>query len=216
MVSLAFWLVQRGRGWVRGLFGALAALARLQGATLVLPLLFGALRARKFQFWPVSLDFLWPMLPPLALGGFMLVRAWAGIESVFATYAAGMHHTPAFPWIGMVINVRNMISGIAHPTDWLDFLISCLLIVLTVIAWRRLSPIYALYVTFAVLFNISYVRTPHPMSSVGRHSIEVFPVFFLLGRWGNRTPWLNRLILYPSIILSLYLSGQFVMWGWVG
>ncbi len=216
LVGLALWMGQRGRGWVSGLCSTLAALTRLQGGVLALLLAFEALRARKFRLWPLGADLLWPVLPALASFFFLIGRAWAGIEPISITYATHWHHASTFPWVGMATNVRHMIAGTAHPTDWFDFLVACLLIVLTVIAWRQLSPIYALYMTLAVLFNIPHVRTPHPMCSVGRHSIEVFPVFFLLGRWGSRTPWLNRLILYPSIILCLYLSGQFVMWGWVG
>jgi Gpi18-like mannosyltransferase len=215
MVTLSFWVARRG--WIRvgGLCGALAALTRLQGVTLVLPLLYEKLRARRFRLLPFSVDFLWALLPPVALGGFMLVREWAGVESVSSFYSSGWHHRLAFPWVGMVTNVRNMVAGTAHPTDYLDFLTAWLMIALTVIVWQRLSPVYALYMTIAVLFNISHLRTPHPMCSVGRHSIEVFPIFFLLGRWG-RNAWLNRLILYPSIALLLYLSGQFVLGGWVG
>jgi len=70
--------------------------------------------------------------------------------------------------------------------------------------------------TAALLFNVSYVRMPHPMCAVGRHMVELFPAFFLLGRWGHRGPWRNRVILYVSVILLLYLSGQFVLGGWVG
>jgi hypothetical protein len=71
-------------------------------------------------------------------------------------------------------------------------------------------------VTVALLFNISHLRAPHPMCSVGRHAVELFPAFFLLGYLGNRGPWCNRLILYSFVILLFYLSGQFVLGGWVG
>jgi hypothetical protein len=70
--------------------------------------------------------------------------------------------------------------------------------------------------TAALLFSISSLRAVHPMASVGRYTLELFPGFFLLGSLGERNPWLNRLILYPSIALFLYLSAQFVLWGWVG
>jgi hypothetical protein len=54
------------------------------------------------------------------------------------------------------------------------------------------------------------------MCAFGRHTVELFPAFFLLGIEGNRGPWRNRAILYVSIVMLLYLSGQFVLGGWVG
>ena len=54
------------------------------------------------------------------------------------------------------------------------------------------------------------------MCSVVRHTVELFPMFFLLGRWAEHGAWRNRLVVYPSVLLWLWLSGQFVLWGWVG
>lgn len=216
LTALAFWMALRGRGWAAGLCGALAALARLQGGALALPLLFIALSQHKFRLLPLKTDFLWPLLPVLASAGFLLGRAWAGIEPVAVTQATYWHQVSAAPWVGMAVNLRNMLGGAAHPTDYLDLAAAWFAIVLTVIAWRRLQPAYVLYMTTVMLLSISHLRTPHPMSSVGRYVMELFPAFFLLGRWGGRSPWLNRLVVYPSALLLLWLSGQFVLWGWVG
>lgn len=216
LVGLTLWMAQRERGWAAGLCGGLAALTRLQGGTLSLLLLFEALRARRFRLLPLKMDLLWPLFPALTSIGFLLGRAWVGIEPISVTYAVHWRQIPALPWVGMVANLRNMLAGTAHPTDYLDFLAGWLFVVLTVVAWRRLHPIYALYMTVAMLFNISYLRTPHPLSGMGRHTMELLSAFFLLGRLGERNAWLNRLILYPSIALFLYLSAQFVLWGWVG
>ena len=183
---------------------------------LALPLLLEVLRSRRFRLLPLGMDLLWPLLPVLASAGFLVGRALAGIEFISTTYAVHWHHVSAFPWVAMVTNVRNMLAGTAHLTDYLDFLAAWLFIGLTVVAWKRLRPAYALYMTVVVLFSISHLRMPHPMASVGRYSMELFPAFFLLGKWGNQSPWLNRLVLYPSIALLLYLSGQFMLWGWVG
>ncbi len=215
LVTLAFWLALRGRGWAAGLCGALAALARLQGGMLALPLLILAWRLHREQPRGLPLP-VWPFLPALASVGFLVGRALAGIEPIAVTYATNWHHVPAPPWVGIVTNWRNMLAGMAHPTDYLDLAAAWLAIVLVLIAWFWLHPAYALYMTVTLLFGVSHVRTPHPMCSVGRHTVELFPVFFLLGRWTERSAWLNRLLVYPSVLLWLWLSGQFVLWGWVG
>jgi hypothetical protein len=216
LVALAFWMAQQGRRWLAGLCAALAALTRLQGGLLALPLLFEALRVREFRLLPLRTDFLAPLLPAVAVGGFLLGRAWAGVEPISSTYAIHWHETPAFPGAALMTSLRHMLVGIAHPTDYLDFAAGCLFAVLTVVAWRGLRPFYALHMSAALLCTLAYQRMPHPLSGVGRHTMDLFPAFFLLGRWGEHSPWLNRLILYPSLTLFLYLSAQFVLWGWVG
>jgi len=216
LAGLAFWMAQRGRGWAAGLCGGLAALTRLQGVAFVLPLLFIALRQRGFRLWPLRQDLLWPLLPAVASVGFVLGRAWAGLEPVSVVHAVHWHQTFAFPWVSMAANLRNMLAGIAHPTDYLDLLAAWLSIALMVVAWRQLNPAYALYMTAMTLFNITHLRVPHPMCSVGRYTMGLFPGFFLLGGWGARQVWLNRLITYGSVLLLMWLSGQFFLWGWTG
>ena len=216
LAGLAFWLAQRERGWMAGLCGVLAALTRLQGAAVALPLLFIALRQRGFRLWPLRLDLLWPLLPALASVGFVLGRAWAGLEPISVVHAMYWRQTFAFPWVSMAANLRNMLGGMAHPTDYLDLTAAWLGIALTVVAWWQLNPAYALYMSAMTLLNITHLRTPHPMSSVGRYTMGLFPGFFLLGRWGARHVWLNRLITYGSVLLLMWLSGQFFLWGWTG
>jgi hypothetical protein len=215
LASQSFCLMRRGWGWASGLCGALAALTRLQGVVLVLPLLFEALRARRYRVFPLGMDLGWPMLPALGSLGFLLGRAWMGIEPMSFIYATLWNQRPAWPWMGMLANVSNMIAGTAHPTDYLDFVVILTFIALTVIAWRRLRFSYVLYMAVILFFSTASLRMPHPMASAGRYMMALFPAFFLLGQWG-RNAWLNRLILYPSVALLLYLSGQFVLGGWVG
>ncbi len=98
-VTLAFWLAQQGRGWAAGLCGALAALTRLSGALLALPLLWIALERCRFRIWPPRLDLLWPALPPLASLGFLAWRAWMGSNrSTLRTPPSGITDPPRPGW----------------------------------------------------------------------------------------------------------------------
>jgi hypothetical protein len=54
-----------------------------------------------------------------------------------------------------------------------------------------------------------------PLFSFGRYTLVFFPTFMVLGQAGKH-PWRHRLILYPSLLLYLFFSGQFFLWGWVG
>ena len=51
--------------------------------------------------------------------------------------------------------------------------------------------------------------------SASRYVLALFPGFIVLGRLGASRAWVHRLIVYPSIVGLLYLTGQFVIWGWV-
>jgi hypothetical protein len=65
---------------------------------------------------------------------------------------------------------------------------------------------------FAPLFRMT---TSQPLVSMLRYVLVLFPVLILFGGWG-RNAWVNRLFVYSSVPLQLFLSAQFVMWGWVG
>jgi hypothetical protein len=65
---------------------------------------------------------------------------------------------------------------------------------------------------FAPLLRMT---TSQPLVSMVRYVLALFPVFIVLGGWG-RNAWVNRLLVYSSVPLQLYLSAQFLMWGWVG
>jgi hypothetical protein len=81
-------------------------------------------------------------------------------------------------------------------------------------AYRKLDPTYGLYSTVLLLFMLLPASSQKPLFSFSRYALAFFPMFMVFGLAG-KNPWINRLILYPSIGLYLYFSGQFFMWGWV-
>lgn len=216
LAALAFWAMWRRHWWAAGVCGALAALTRVQGAVLALPLLFKALHQRRFHPLPLRWDLVWSLLPGLAAVGFLFWRAQAGFEPMRVVWATHFQDNAAWPGESLSYAVRVLVSGGAHVTDYLDVGAALLFLVLTVLAWGRLSTPYVLYMAAAWWLSLSHVRVPHPLASTGRYMIGLFPAFFLLGRAGARSPWLNRLILYPSLALLLFLSANFVLWGWSG
>jgi len=72
--------------------------------------------------------------------------------------------------------------------------------------------VYALLMYLAPLFRMT---TLQPLVSMDRYVLAVFPVFIWLGARGQNA-WVNRAVVYLSFPLQLYLSAQFVLWGWVG
>ncbi len=102
-----------------------------------------------------------------------------------------------------------------HPLRLIfDFFCALLLAVTTVITFRRLGVTYGLYSAMLLLFMLLPVSELKPLFSFSRYALVFFPTFMILGLAG-KNPWAHRLIVYPSIALYLYFSGQFFMWGWV-
>jgi hypothetical protein len=101
-------------------------------------------------------------------------------------------------------------------TLWFDFFTALLLLTTTVWAffrWRH-QPSWGLYAALLLLFMLLPSSEFKPLYSFSRYALAFFPTFFLLAQAGER-PFANRLILYPSLLLYLYFSAQFFIWGWV-
>jgi hypothetical protein len=216
LTGLTFWAIWRRHWWLAGICGALAALTRVQGAILTFPILFEALRQHKFRLRPALLDAIWALLPGLAAVGFLVWRHTLGFPPVSQVWATHFHDKMAWPWTSLSYALRMMLFDNPHITDILDFIAAITFLILTIIAWRELPLAYSLYMTAIWWLSLSHVRAPHPLASTGRYMLEMFPAFFLLSRIGDRTSWLNRLILYPSVSLLLFLSANFFLWGWSG
>jgi len=120
----------------------------------------------------------------------------------------------AWPGADLVAAAWFIMSG--QVTLVLIFNVVCagLLIFTTPIVWRRFPTIYSLYMISLLLVTLMTYVEQRPLNSLSRYTLAFFPAFMVLGQLG-RLPWVNRLILYPSLVLYLYFSGQFFLWGWV-
>lgn len=224
LLALAsLWSARNGRFWLAGLFGFLASLTRLTGWILIAPLAYELWR-QKFagrKAWTAAqLSNLLPcFLPPLALLGFIAWRWWAGLPPLAQMYQHYWHQTTDLPGSDIFRAISTLFFGGSGRANELislslDFLVLLFLLATTGFVWRRLGRTYGLYSLFLLLFILLPTSELKPLYSFSRYALAFFPAFMLLGLAGQR-PLLNRLILYPSLPLCLYFSGQFFMWGWV-
>jgi hypothetical protein len=158
-------------------------------------------------------------LPGLGTAVFLLWRWWAGLPPLGAIYEQYWYQTTGFPGRDLGTAVQSILfNGPARSGEFtliLDFLMVFFLLAATLWTFRRLGTTYGLYSALLLLFMLLPTSANYkPLYSFSRYALAFFPAFMMLGWMGER-PWLNRLILYPSIILYLYLSGQFFIWGWV-
>ncbi len=209
---------EKERFWLAGMCAFCAALTRTTGVGLILPMAFFLWRSwRRIQKinWAGALAIL---LPGLAFGLFLGYRAWAGLPPIGQVYADHWHQTTSFPGVDLATALRIMVSGegirAGEFTLLFDFVIALALFVVVAFAFRRFEAALGLYCAVMLLFMLLPRSDLKPIYSFSRYALTFYPMFLLLGVAG-KNPWINRLILYPFFILSLYFSGQFFIWGWV-
>lgn len=211
----ALYCARKGKWNLAGIMALLASLTRLQGCILFFPLAYEYLERRDFRLRNLAWSGLSVFSAPVGLGGFVLFRYFNGYPPLRETYEVHWASTAAFPWESLVRAGRTFLAGRSAPADVLDLIFVCFFIFLTVIACRRLPQIYGIYMVIAILFLLSRTNAIHPLLGMSRFVLSLFPAFILLATTAQNS-LINRLIVYPSVILLVYLTGQFVMWGWVG
>ena len=214
--SVALLAARRSRWLVSGLAAGLAALSRLTGALLIVPVGASALLAvRKDRSWR----------PIVAAGGALLgalafpLYVWLGMGlsplAPIEVQAARAQGGFAFPGVNLTIAIQRLAGGEANFADLFDLALLLLFIGLAVPVWRQLSRPLALFYLGYLLLHLSRVAEIAPLLGMARYVLVLFPAYLVLAGWGRR-PWIHRLIVYLSAAGLLLLSGQFAIWGWVG
>jgi hypothetical protein len=208
---LLFFVALGRERWVwAGLCAGLAVLTRLQGIVLLLPLVYGWLQSKSFSKSGIVAI----ALPPVAALIYLVLRASVAPVSVLPMNEPELSARLIPPWENYLYAITTLLSGRFILPDLLNFLAALLLVIAVVAGWRRLPMSLNLYnVGSLFLLTMRFVDT-QPLNSLIRYSLAFFPVFVFLGSVG-KNPWANRVILYAGFALNLYLTAQFVLWGWV-
>jgi Mannosyltransferase (PIG-V) len=217
LVVACFLAMERGRMGLAGALAFLAALTRLQGIVLALPLLWVALqdwRAGRHQMRP----WLAAAMPPL---GSLLFMAYVRIAlhggSVTDVYAQQVHQQLSPPWSTLgsywtALQAHHWYL-FSYPTgNWVDAMNLALalgILALAVPARRVLGTPLWLYAlaTWGVTLCIH--------QSTARYMLTVFPALITLAVWAPGR-WTVRLALLLGAPLMLFVAGEFVLWSFVG
>ena len=206
---------QNGRFFPASLLAFLAALTRLNGWLLFFPLALLAWQQGR-RNWQTAVFLPLPLLAPAL---FIAYRAWIGLSSLAAVYAAHWFQRVGVPGQDVVTAVRLLLFGdqITSSRFVLAFNLAVAigLLVGTWLVWRRFGAVYGVYMATMLLFILLPTSAVKPLYSFSRYALAFFPLFWLLGEWGEKRPFVHRLILYTSFLLFLYFSGQFFLGGWV-
>ena len=214
MVSVLLSLrCMKTRSWAwAGFWTFCAILIRLQGAALLVPMIYLMYAdppfLRKTSHWAGFIV--------AGFGGvsYLYLRYVEGTGRLLPTVESEWQARLALPGESYLYAIRTIIAGNSTFIDLLNFIVATLFVILLFRGWRKIPLEYNLFAAVNLfILSIRIVET-QPLNSMIRFSLTLFPAFYTLGLAGER-PWLRRVITYSSIALSLYLSGQFMIWGWV-
>lgn len=200
--------------WGRsGVWGACAALTRLQGVLLIVPLTYLAWREHGKRADVVSFDalrFASLLLIPLGAIAFL---AFTNL-SLFNVYESRLQARFVMPWENVGAAVMLLANGRGSFIDILNLLVTFIFGAMIILSWNRLPRELGLYSVVMFLAPAFRMTTQQPLVSMIRYVLAIFPVFILVGQWSDK-PWVQRALVYLWFPLQLFLSAQFFLWGWV-
>ena len=169
-------------------------------------------RERIFLRKPAS----WFGLTLPAIGGlfYLFLRSRQVTQGVVPLVESDWHARLVPPWETYWYAIQTLASGKFTFIDLLNWAVVTLFVILLVAGWRKIPLEYNLYTAFSLLIMLIRIVETQPLISMSRYSLTLFPSFFILAR-ASENPWHRRLIIYTFIPLNLYLSAQFLSWGWV-
>jgi len=195
-----------------GFWAFCAIITRLQGAALVVPMLTLMWQAKAFLRKPAH----WFGLALAGMGGvfYLFLRSTQVTNGLVPLVESDWHAHLVPPWETYWYAIQTLASGRFTFIDLLNWAVVTLFILLLIAGWRKIPLEYNFYTAFSLLIILIRIVDTQPLISMSRYSLTLFPSFFVLGLAGEN-PWLRRLIIYTFILLNLYLSAQFFLWGWV-
>ncbi len=218
----AYYLARRDRWLAAGLFGIAAALTRLHGV-LVAVLLLGEWWRRwrsDSQRKPSFAALAAPALTPLGTAAYM-VFCWRtfGNPLAFASAASAWGRVPQGPFVTMTEALQapegGWLSGLLAGTVHVDNLIDLSMVLLFLMLGCALLALRRWGEGFFVVLGVTLSFGSGLLMSQRRYMWVLFPVFILLGQWGER-PWVDRTISYVSVLGLALMTALFANGYWVG
>ena len=193
----AFLAAERRHRAAAGILLALAALTRLQGAVLVLPLVILMLRQ---DGWRPRLSQAWPLLGPLAAVAFLGYVGWL-------TGSAGAYGAAQADWgrVGLGGAASGQVIGATFAPLQLT-LLAILCASLFPLVYVRVDGMPVEYVLVPVLY-VGAAFASGSLESIGRYVTVAFPLFWLIAArrgvfWRRAWPALSAGLLGVFALLS--------------
>ncbi|HME82030.1 MAG TPA: mannosyltransferase family protein [Candidatus Eremiobacteraceae bacterium] len=207
---------RRGNFITSGLVGALAALTRVEGVLVALPLLYEVWRGwREGQSTALFRGLIGLALVPTGLLIYMgYLYALVGDPMAFQKIQVDWNRHLSFPWVS-IFNTIRLIG--AHPlaspstvNHLIELVFTLAFLVLMIVSFRLLRPSYSWYFAASLLVPMS----TSSLMSMPRFELVVFPAFMLMALWGRR-PIVNSAIVSLFLPLLGLFTVLFADWYWL-
>ena len=219
----ALYAARRHRWAIAAMLGLLTGLSRLMGL-IAAPMLavewWMQRRRAPAGAGPSAAALLAPLAVVIGMAVFMLYLQWNfGDPLVFAHASEAWGRQPSSPIETVAELLRPPIEGWGSailagrlPLDnWIDLLVSLTTLTLGGVLLRQRRWSEGLFVVLGALIPLSSGL----LMSQRRYVWTLFPIFFVLARWGER-PWLDRVITALSLLGLGLFTALFANWYWVG
>jgi hypothetical protein len=191
--------VRKGRPGLGGIAGLLAALTRMPGLLIAIPMAIEILRDRDRSRWQLGFVLLVPMGTLLYFG-----YLWQLTGEPFAYFIGqqGWHKELVPLWYHPL---RWVLSPELGPETYLEVASAAFMGAILIAGWRRLRWSYWFYLaaSFALLMSSSYLL------GLPRYCAALFPMYIALAEIAQRKPAVGQAILLVSAMIS-----PAVFWVW--
>jgi Mannosyltransferase (PIG-V) len=238
--AATFYAARRGRWATAGVLGGLAALARVTGILLVIPVLILFLYGPRGDAQPdremrhlmpryrLTPAVMWAALIPVGTAGFSGYLALRGYGPLAFLHAQSQfsHHVTTFPiitvWNGALIAWQQLklglhgVVGLVSPTQSVVGIVA--LGAAAVALWgvfRRLPFAYGAYIVIGLLVPLSSPTVGDPLKGLARYETVLFPLYMAAAAWATERGMRRPLLLGFGALL-IFFTVQFATWHIVG
>ena len=212
-VIASIYYARLGKWHFAGSLSLFASLTRIAGL-LLLPVLIIEYFHQKGWKPKVDLNILWPFL---ALAGFLIYlninTQITGNPFTFVQIQSNHFNNNLDPWAGLT-SAYDFATGAPYPhniTAGITPLASAVfgLLMVGIGVWRRLRPVYTVYMFLSLGLAISTSL----WRSVPRYVLAMFPMFILLGLLTRRKAVIIPVVLVSGVLLC-YFTALFALGWW--
>jgi hypothetical protein len=235
-----FYAARRGRWATAGLLGGLAAVSRIGGVLLFVPVvilfLYGPradATARQVKAWwrpryRFGGELLWALVIPLSamvFAAFLASRGY-GTNATLHAQESFSEHRIMFPlitvWNGLVAafgQLKMELAGVNPVSLQTQALFGGVVLIGSLIGivgvFRRLPFAYGAYVSVALLQALASPTIGDPLRGLDRYASLRFPLFMWAAAWAVDRGVERKLVLASAVLLVLF-TAQFATWHVVG
>jgi len=218
----SFYYIREHKWLAAGIFGALAALTRVEGILLFVPYVIEALTPTAAGSWRHPFAGRARSIRVVAGGGLILLGLVAYMTTLwvlngdplyFSHVQAHWNRHLAPPWVSLWHSIALMFTSHVPQTvagQAIELAFTALMIAVTIAGFQRLRPSFSAYMALSVLVPLC----TSSLMSMPRFALVLFPMFAILALWGQR-PWVHTAIIAFSLPLLGLFTVLFANWYWV-